>query len=69
MSFVVNCKKTCASAVPMDQVLEMVYNESAKGQSAIIDFTKRKEAVAQFNLRHKKERISSFLQSICHLMI
>ena len=24
MSFVVNCKKTCASAVPMDQVLEMV---------------------------------------------
>ena len=49
-SFVVNFKKTCASAVPMDQALEKAYNKLAKGQLGIIGFTRRKEAVAQFNL-------------------
>ena len=69
-SFVVNFKKTCGSAIPMDQALEKVYNKSAKSQGGIIGFTTLKEAVAQFNLiRHKKARISSLLRSICHLMI
>ena len=61
-------KKTCGSAVLMDQALEKVYNNPVKGQGGIIGLTRRKEAVAQFNLiRHKKAKISSFLRSICHL--
>ena len=54
----------------MNQALEKAYNKPAKGQGGIIGFTRRKEAVAQFNLiRHEKAKISSFLQSICHLTI
>ena len=57
-SFVVNFKKTYASAVPMDQALEKAYNKPAKGQGGTIGFTRRKEAVAQFNLiRHEKAKI------------
>ena len=54
----------------MDQALEKAYNKPAKGQGGIIGFTRRKEAVAQFNLiRHEKVRISSFLRSITHTAI
>ena len=54
----------------MDQALEKVYNKPTKGQGGIIGFTRRKEAVAQFNqIRHEKARISSFLLSIYHLTI
>ena len=54
----------------MDQALEKAYNKLAKGQGDIIGFTRRKEAVAQFNLiRHEKANVSSFLRSICHLTI
>ena len=68
--FVVNFKKTCASAVPTDQALEKAYNKPAKGQGSITGFKRRKEAVAQVNLiRHEKAKISSFLRSICHLTI
>ena len=68
--FVVNFRKTCASAVPMDQALEKAYNKPAKGQGGIIGFTRRKEAVAQFNLiRHEKARISTFLRSITQTAI
>ena len=56
--------------VPMAQALEKAYNKPAKGQGSIIGFTRRKEAVAQFNLtRHEKAKISSFLRSIYHLQI
>lgn len=47
-SFAINFKKTCASAVPMDQALEKAYNKPAKGQGSIVGFTRPKEAVAQF---------------------
>ena len=51
--------------VLMDQALEKVYNNPVKGQGGIIGLTRRKEAVAQFNLiRYKKAKISSFLRSI-----
>ena len=53
--------------VPMAQALEKAYDKPAKGQGSIIGFTRRKEAVAQFNLtRHEKSKISSFLRSIYH---
>ena len=56
--------------VPMAQALEKAYNKPAKGQGSIIGFTRRKEAVVQFNLtRHEKAKISSFLRSIYHLQI
>ena len=35
-SFVVNVRKLCAIAVPMDQGLEKVNNKPAKGQGRII---------------------------------
>ena len=49
---------TCASAVRMDQTLEMVYNKLAKGQGGITGFTRRREVVLQFNLiRYEKVKI------------
>ena len=46
----------------MDQALEKACNKPAKGQGGIIGFTRRKEAVAQFNLiRHENAKISSVL--------
>ena len=69
-SFVVNFKKTCVSTVLMHPAFEKAYNKPAKVQGGTIGFTRRKQAVAQFNLiGHEKERISSFLQSIYHLTI
>jgi len=54
----------------MDKALEKAYNKPAKGQGGITWFTRRKEAVAQFNLiMHEKVCISSFLQSITHTAI
>ena len=62
--------KTCAGAVPMNQALEKAYNKPAEGQDGIVGFTRRKEAVAQFNLiRHEKAKISAFLRSISHLIM
>ena len=58
-SFVVNFKKACASAVPMDQS----FNKLGKGQGGMISFTCRNL------IRHEKAKISSFLRSICHLTI
>ena len=62
--------KTCAGAVPMNQALEKAYKKPAEVQDVIVGFTRRKEAVAQFNLiRHEKAKISAFLRSISHLIM
>ena len=68
LTFLTFLKKSCASVVPINHALKKAYNKPAKGKVSIIGFTRRKQAVAQLNVsRHEKERISSFLRSICHL--
>ena len=44
------------SNTPMDQALELVYNKPAKGAGGIIGITRRKEAVALWNItKHEKD--------------
>ena len=44
------------SGTPMDQALEQVYNKLAKGAGGIIGITRRKEAVALWNItKHEKD--------------
>ena len=59
--FVVNRTRQ-GSGTPMDQALEQVYNKPAKGAGGVIGITRRKEAVALWNiLKHKKEGYTSNL--------
>ena len=52
------------SGTPMDQALEQVYNKPAKGAGGVIGITRRKEAVAMWNiLKHEKESYTSNLRS------
>ena len=61
--FVVNRNRQ-ESGTPMDQALEQVYNKPAKGAGGVIGNTRRKEAVAKWNiLRHEKEGYTSNLKS------
>ena len=53
--FVVHHIARLGSAVPMDQGLEKAYNKPAKDNSGIIVFSRRKEAVAKWNIiKHEK---------------
>ena len=66
--FVVQLTLRKSSSVPMDQALEMAYNKPAKGPGGVIGFTRRKEAVAKWNLiKHEKSKILSFLDEVCRL--
>ena len=38
------------SGIPLDQAFEKQYNKPAKGQSGIIDITRRNEAVCKWNI-------------------
>ena len=59
-------RKGCA--VPMDPALENAYNKVAKGQSSIIGFSRRKQAVAKQNIiKHEKANLTSFLWNLCEL--
>ena len=61
--FVVNRNRQ-GSGTPMDQALEQLYNKPAKGAGGVIGITRRKEAVALWNiLRHEKEAYTSNLRS------
>jgi len=54
--FVVQLTTTKNSFIPMDQALEVSYNKVAKSSGGIVGFTRKKEAVAQWNLiHHQKE--------------
>ena len=66
--FVVRHTLKCGSGVPMDQALEKEYNKPAKGQEGIIGISKRKEAVAQWNItKHEKAKFTNHLHELCSL--
>ena len=50
----------------MDQALEKEYNRPAKGQEVIIGFSRRKEAVAQWNItKHEKAKFTKHFRELC----
>ena len=52
----------------MDQALEKAYNKVAKSQSGIIGFSRRKQAVAKWNImKHGKSNFTSFLYNLREL--
>ena len=64
--FVVRQTLKCGSGVPMDQILEKEYNKPAKGQGGIIGISRRKEAVAQWNImKHEKSKFPKHLRELC----
>jgi len=64
--FVVKHTRRSGSAVPMEQALEKTYNKPAKGQSGIIGFSRRKDAVCKWNIiKHEKANYTSFLRQWC----
>ena len=66
--FVVRHTIKCGSSVPMDQALEKEYNKPAKGQGCIIGISRRKEAVAQWNIiKHEKAKFIKYLRELCCL--
>ena len=66
--FVVRHTLNCGSGVPLDQALEKEYNKPAKGQGGIIRISRRKEAVAQWNItKHEKAKFTKHLHELCSL--
>ena len=52
----------------MDQALEKEYNKPAKGQGGIIGISRRKEAVAQWNIiKHEKSKFTKHFRELCCL--
>ena len=67
--FVVSQSNRRGSNLPMDQALEKQYNKPAKGQSGIIGFSRRKEAVCKWNIvKHEKSQYTSSLEKICGIV-
>ena len=67
-NFVVNFTSRKGSSVPMDQALEKSYNKPAKGKSGIIGITRRKEAVAQYDIiKHEKLQLVNYLLEFCEI--
>ena len=61
--FVVQRSKSKNSAIPMDQALEQAYNKVAKSAGGVIGVTRKKKAVAQWNLiHHEKEGYRQWLE-------
>ena len=53
----------------MDQALEKQYNKPAKGQSEIIGFSRRKEAVCKWSIvKHEKSQYTSSLEKVCDII-
>ena len=66
--FVMYHTDRAGSAVGFDMALEKVYNKPAKMVGGIIGITRRKEAVAQWNLlKHEKDQYVSHLVNQCAL--
>ena len=66
--FVVHHTTTKRGALPMDQALEKAFNKVAKSQSGIIGFSRRKQAVAKWNIKkHQKSNFTSFQYDLCEL--
>ena len=64
----VQYKNTRGSGVPMDQALEKSYNKTSKSSGGVIDITKRKEAMAKWDLiHHEKLNIRTFMEDVTHL--
>ena len=52
----------------MDQVLENSYNKPAMGKSGIIGITRRKEAVAHYDvIKHEKLQLVNYLLEFCEI--
>ena len=52
----------------MDQAMEKAYNKPAKDNSGIVGFSRRKEAVAKWNIiKHEKVKYKSFLHEWCSM--
>ena len=67
--FVVSQTRRRGSKLPMDQALEKQYNKPAKGQSGIIGFSRRKEAVCKWNIvKHEKSQYTSSLEKVCDII-
>ena len=66
--FAVRHTAKCGSAVLPDQALEKEYNKPAEGQGGITGFSRRKEAVAQWNIiKHEKAKLTKHLWELCCL--
>ena len=66
-NFVVNFTTRKGSSVPMDQALEKSHKH-AKGKSGIIGITRRKEAVAQYDvIKHEKLQLVNYLLEFCEI--
>ena len=66
--FVMYHTDRAGSAVRFDMALEKVYNKPANMVGEIISITRRKEAVAQWNLfKHEKDQYVSHLVNQCAL--
>lgn len=59
--FVVNTTKK-GSGVPFDQALEQCYKRTAKVSRGIIGVTRKKEAVALWGIKHKKDQYVDLLK-------
>ena len=67
--FVVSQTRRRGSKLPMDQAPEKQYNKPGKGQSEIIGFSRRKEAVCKGNIvKHKKSQSTSSLEKVCDII-
>ena len=63
--FVVHHTVRRASGVPVDQALEQAYNKPAKGSGGMVGITKRKEAVAKWNIiKHQKAKYTRFIEDV-----
>ena len=59
--FIVPQTTRCGGANPIDQASEKQYDKPAKAQSGIVAFSRRKEAVCQWNsIKHKKSKFREY---------
>ena len=67
--FVVHHTHRRGSGTPVDQALEQDYNKPAKGFGGVVGYTKRKEAVARWNLiKHEKTKYTYFMEDLCGII-
>ena len=67
--FVVHHTHRRGNGTPIDQALEQDYNKPAKGFGGVVGYTKRKEAVARWNLiKHEKTKYTYFMEDLCGII-
>ena len=67
--FIVKQTSRNGSGLPMDQALEKSYNKPAKSSGGIIGFSRKKQAVALWNIiKHEKGQFKVFLRELSGLI-